>query len=199
MPNQQPLRIVRQLTHGSAPKRRIPMSQAILDHVSGLAVKKEVPDLRPGHVVRVHLKIKEGEKERVQIFEGLVISLNAGSKADKTFSVRKVVEGVGVEKVFPLHSPLIEKIEIVKLGKVRRAKLYYMRDLAGKATRLQDEMMSEGDKKFLKGAKKKVEKVEAVEAKEEVAEEAPVAEEIAAVEEAPASEVTESEAPSEEK
>jgi large subunit ribosomal protein L19 len=179
------------------------MSQAILDHVSGLAVKKEVPDLRPGHIVRVHLKIKEGEKERVQIFEGLVISLNAGSKADKTFSVRKVVEGVGVEKVFPLHSPLIEKIEIVKLGKVRRAKLYYMRDLAGKATRLQDEMMSEGDKKFLKGAKKKVEKVEAIAAVEEpvVAEETPVeetVEETPVFGEAPAAEEPAVEAPAEE-
>jgi large subunit ribosomal protein L19 len=166
------------------------MAQSILDHVSGAAVKKEVPDLRPGHVIRVHQRIKEGEKERVQIFEGLVISLNAGSSADKTFSVRKVVEGVGVEKVFPLHSPLIEKIEIVKLGKVRRSKLYYMRNLEGKSTRLQDEDLTEEDKKFLKGAKKKAEPKEEVAAEEPaeevaVVEETPAVEEVAAVEEAP--------------
>ena len=164
------------------------MSQALLQHVSGAAVKGELPDLRPGHVVRVHQKIKEGEKERVQIFEGLVMSLNAGAKADKTFTVRKVVEGVGVEKVYPLYSPLIEKIEIVKQGKVRRSKLYYMRDLAGKSTRLQDEELSEEDKKFLKGAKKKVEKVEAPVVEEAVvAEEAPVQDE-PVVEEATATE-----------
>lgn len=175
------------------------MSQALLHHVSGAAVKGELPDLRPGHVVRVHQKIKEGEKERVQIFEGLVMSLNAGAKADKTFTVRKIVEGVGVEKVYPLYSPLIEKIEIVKQGKVRRSKLYYMRDLQGKSTRLQDEELSEEDKKFLKGAKKKVEKVEE---KEEVVAEAPaeeaVAEETAAVEEAVVEETAAPEAPTEE-
>lgn len=180
------------------------MSQIILDHVANSAVKKEVPDIRAGHVVRVHQRIKEGEKERVQIFEGLVISLNAGSKADKTFSVRKVVEGVGVEKVFPLHSPLIEKIELVKLGKVRRAKLYYMRDLQGKSTRLQDEMMSEEDKKFMKGAKKKAEPVAEAEAVVEEAEmpaEPEMVEETPAAEEAPMAEETPTEvaeAPAEE-
>ncbi|QQR55141.1 50S ribosomal protein L19 [Candidatus Peregrinibacteria bacterium] len=115
------------------------MSQALLAHVSNSSVKKDVPVLKPGYVVRVHQRIKEGEKERVQIFEGLVIKLSSGARAtDKTFTVRKVVEGVGVEKVFPLHSPLLEKIEVMKSGKVRRSKLYYMRTLEGKSTRLRD-------------------------------------------------------------
>lgn len=115
------------------------MSQALLDHVSNASIKKDVPALKSGYVVRVHQRIKEGEKERVQIFEGLIIKLSSGARAaDKTFTVRKLVEGVGVEKVFPIHSPTIEKIEVVKQGKVRRSKLYYMRSLEGKSTRLQD-------------------------------------------------------------
>lgn len=115
------------------------MSQAILNHVANSSVRKDVPVLRAGYVVRIHQRIKEGEKERVQIFEGLIIKMGPGARSvDKTFTVRKVVEGVGVEKVFPLHSPMIEKIEIMKQGKVRRAKLYYMRTLQGKSTRLQD-------------------------------------------------------------
>lgn len=169
------------------------MSQAILQHVSGAAVHKEVPDLKPGQVVRVHQRIKEGDKERIQIFEGLVISLNAGAKADKTFSVRKVVEGVGVEKVFPLYSKMIEKIELVKQGKVRRSKLYYMRDLQGKSTRLRDEDMTEDAKKFLKGAKK-IEVVEETPVAEEApVEEAPV-EEAAVAEETPVEEAPEEKA-----
>lgn len=113
------------------------MSRAILDHVVASSLKK-VPDLKPGAIVRVHQKIKEGEKERIQIFKGLLIRLNSGTKLDKTFTVRKVVQGVGVEKIFPLHSPIIEKIEVLKQGKVRRAKLYYMRNLQGKSTRLRE-------------------------------------------------------------
>jgi len=116
------------------------MSQAILSFVSDSVITKEMPVIRPGMVVKVYQKIKEGEKERVQIFEGLVISMNAGdTKADKTLTVRKVVEGVGVEKIFPIYSKMVEKIEIVKQGKVRRAKLYYMRDLEGKSTRLRED------------------------------------------------------------
>lgn len=115
------------------------MSQALLAHVSNSSVKKDVPSLKPGYVVRVHQRIVEGEKERTQIFEGLVIKMSSGFHAtDKTFTARKVVEGVGVEKVFPIYSTMIEKIEVVKTGKVRRAKLYYMRGLQGKSARLQD-------------------------------------------------------------
>jgi large subunit ribosomal protein L19 len=100
--------------------------------------KKELPDLRPGETVRVHVKVVEGEKERTQIFEGIVIGLSgAGNRA--TFTVRKISYGVGVERIFPLHSPRIDKVEIVSRGKVRRAKLYYLRQRSGKAARLYGE------------------------------------------------------------
>ena len=100
--------------------------------------KKEPPALRPGETVRVHVKVVEGEKERTQIFEGIVIGLSgAGNRA--TFTVRKISYGVGVERIFPLHSPRIDKVEIVSRGKVRRAKLYYLRQRSGKAARLYGE------------------------------------------------------------
>ena len=99
-------------------------------------LKTDVPDIRPGDTVRVHQKIKEKDKERIQVFEGLVIARKHGQEAGSTITVRKVISGVGVEKILPLHSPTIEKIEIVKRGKVRRAKLYYLRTAKGKKARL---------------------------------------------------------------
>ena len=93
--------------------------------------KKEYPDFRVGYTVRVYYKIKEGDKERIQPFEGVVIRIR-GSGAGKTFTVRRESFGVGIERTFPYYSPNIEKIEIVKIGKVRRAKLYYLRELKGK-------------------------------------------------------------------
>jgi large subunit ribosomal protein L19 len=100
--------------------------------------KKETPELRPGETVRVHVKVVEGEKERTQVFEGTIIGLSGrGNRA--TFTVRKVSYGVGVERIFPIHSPRIEKVEIVSRGKVRRAKLYYLRQRSGKAARLYGE------------------------------------------------------------
>lgn len=114
-----------------------------LQDIQELAIKKKVPVIQPGHTVRVHQKIKEGEKERIQIFEGLVIRVHGGHGADKTFTVRKIVEGIGVEKIFPLYSPNIQKIEVKKESKVRRAKLYYMRERAGKSARLKESFISE--------------------------------------------------------
>ncbi|AAC07737.1 50S ribosomal protein L19 [Aquifex aeolicus] len=93
--------------------------------------KKEYPDFRVGYTVRVYYKIKEGDKERIQPFEGVVIRIR-GSGAGKTFTVRRESFGVGIERTFPYYSPNIEKIEVVKIGKVRRAKLYYLRELKGK-------------------------------------------------------------------
>ncbi|HWH78525.1 MAG TPA: 50S ribosomal protein L19 [Candidatus Binatus sp.] len=100
--------------------------------------KAEIPALRPGETVRVHVKVVEGEKERTQVFEGIVIGM-AGSGNRATFRVRKISYGVGVERIFPIHSPRIDKVEIVSQGKVRRAKLYYLRDRSGKAARLTGE------------------------------------------------------------
>jgi large subunit ribosomal protein L19 len=101
---------------------------------------KKIQILRPGYKVRIHQKIKEGEKERIQIFEGMVIGLNAGHGVSKTVTVRKMVQGIGVEKVFPLASPNVTKIEVVKTFGVRRAKLYYMRDEKGLSTRLRGKL-----------------------------------------------------------
>ena len=95
------------------------------------------PAMRSGDTVRVHVKVREGDKERIQIFEGLVIAMHrGGSRA--TFTVRKVSFGQGVERIFPLHSPTIQKVEVTKSARVRRAKLYYLRDLKGKAARMKD-------------------------------------------------------------
>ncbi|MBI5754308.1 50S ribosomal protein L19 [Candidatus Peregrinibacteria bacterium] len=116
---------------------------SLLQDVQKLAIKKKIPDLKPGYTVRIHQKIKEGEKERVQIFEGLIIKISSGHGADKTFTVRKIVEGIGVEKIFPPYSPNIEKIQVKKEGKVRRAKLYYMTNRFGKSARLQETFVGE--------------------------------------------------------
>lgn len=100
---------------------------------------QKVPEIRPGYTVRVHEKIREGEKDRVQIFEGLVISVHNGhTAADASFTVRRIASGVGVEKVFPLMSPVISRIEVKKVAKVRRAKLFFLRGRAGKAARLSE-------------------------------------------------------------
>jgi len=101
-------------------------------------LKINAPELRAGDTIRVHLIVKEGGKERVQIFEGLVIAVKHGDGLDGTFTVRKESFGVGVERVFPLHSPRIVKVERIKQSKVRKSKLYYMRELSGKNARLRD-------------------------------------------------------------
>lgn len=100
-------------------------------------IRTDHPNFKAGDRVRVHVRVIEGEKERIQIFEGNVISIRGGG-ISKTFTVRKVSSGVGVERVFPFSSPKIAKVEIVREGKVRRAKLYYLRNLAGKAARIKD-------------------------------------------------------------
>jgi large subunit ribosomal protein L19 len=110
----------------------------ILSQLEAEQSKKEPPALRPGETVRVHVKVIEGEKERTQVFEGIVIALS-GSGNRATFTVRKISYGVGVERIFPIHSPRVDKVEIVSRGKVRRAKLYYLRERAGKAARLYGE------------------------------------------------------------
>jgi large subunit ribosomal protein L19 len=100
-------------------------------------MRLDLPAFAPGDTVKVHVKIKEGEKERIQVFQGVVISKRKGT-TNATFTVRKVSYGVGVERIFPLHSPIIDKIEVVTRGRVRRAKIYYLRKLRGKAARLKE-------------------------------------------------------------
>ena len=121
------------------------MTNILLQEVQTKKPKKAL-NLQSGMTVRVHQKIKEGEKERVQIFEGLIIKISHGHGTNKTFTVRKVVEGIGVEKIFPIHSPNIAKIEIKKKSKVRRSKLYYMRERFGKSARLKGRFLTEQEK-----------------------------------------------------
>ncbi len=107
------------------------MMSAITDEY----LKKDVPQFEPGDTVKVDVKIKEGARERIQVFEGFILKKQNGG-VHETFTVRRIASGVGVEKTFPLHSPLVDKIEVVKKGKVRRAKLNYMRERTGKAAKI---------------------------------------------------------------
>jgi large subunit ribosomal protein L19 len=117
--------------------------------------KEDLPEIKPGHVVKVHQKISETKvtgkktetKERIQIFEGLVIGVKGGNGINATITVRKISGGIGVERIFPVHAPTIEKIEITKVTKARRAKLNYMRDRVGKATQPKGELATEADNK----------------------------------------------------
>lgn len=102
-------------------------------------LRNDLPQFKPGDTLRVYIKIKEGGKERIQVFEGICIARKGGG-IKETFTVRKVSFGVGVEKIFPLHSPSIEKIEVVRFGDVRRAKLYYLRELKGKKARVKEKI-----------------------------------------------------------
>jgi large subunit ribosomal protein L19 len=114
------------------------MTMTTIEKIHQQQVKKDIPEFRAGDNVRVHVKIKEGDKERVQVFEGAVIGRHRAA-IHSTFTVRKISFGHGVERIFPLHSPVIEKIEVVRMGHVRRAKLYYLRKLRGKAARIKEE------------------------------------------------------------
>ena len=111
----------------------------LLRSVEAGFIRSDHPSFRPGDTVKVHVKVREGDKERIQIFQGTVISRRAGEgSANARFTVRKVSYGIGVERIFPLHSPTIDKIEVVRQGRVRRAKLYYLRERKGKAARIRE-------------------------------------------------------------
>lgn len=118
--------------------RALLFTMDILAKIQRENLKKNLPAFRPGDTLRVHAKIKEGDKERVQIFEGVVIR-KKGQGVESSFTIRKVSYGVGVERIYPLHSPMIDKIELVTRGRVRRSRLYYLRDLSGKKARIEGE------------------------------------------------------------
>lgn len=114
------------------------LRKAIAD-IEAKYVRSDLPAMRSGDTVRVHTKIKEGDKERIQVFEGVVITYKRGTPGTSTFTVRKMSYGVGVERIFPFHSPRIDRVEVVSHGEIRRSRLYYLRNLQGKAARLHQE------------------------------------------------------------
>ena len=156
----------------------------VLDAVDAVSLRKNLPNFRPGDELKVHVRVIEGNKSRIQVFQGLVIA-RQGSGVRETFTIRKISYGVGVERIFPVHAPVIEKIELVRRGEVRRAKLYYLRDLRGKAAKIR-ERRSADDLETVYAAPvvetPVVETPAAPEVVAEVVEETPVAQE-AAVEE----------------
>ena len=109
----------------------------VLDSI-GSELKKDIPQFRAGDTVSVGVKVIEGEKSRIQLFKGVVIAISSGLGTSKTFTVRKISNGVGVERIFPLHSPNLDSIKVIKKGKVRRAKLYYLRSRKGKAAKVKE-------------------------------------------------------------
>ena len=168
----------------------------ILDAVDAASLRKDIPQFRAGDELKVHVRVIEGSKSRLQVFQGIVIR-RQGDGVRETFTIRKVSYGVGVERTFPVHTPVIEKIELVKKGEVRRAKLYYLRDLRGKAAKIRekrDGVVGYGDG-ILSTPVAEAPVVEEVVAEAPVVEavvEAPVAEVVA---EAPVAEVVAEEAP----
>ena len=119
------------------------MQRKAIADIEAKQFRKDIPAMRAGDTVRVHTKIKEGDKERIQVYEGVVIASSGGSSRSM-FTVRKVSYGVGVERIFPLHSPRIDRIEVVGRGEVRRSRLYYLRNLQGRAARVQQEEGAHG-------------------------------------------------------
>ena len=119
----------------------------IIKSIEREQLKNRIPDLKVGDTVRVHQRIKEGNRERIQVFEGIIIKKQGGS-VNATFTVRRIAYGVGVEKTFLVHSPLVEKIEVVRVGKARRAKLYYLRDRLGKAAKTKENIGAKIETKY---------------------------------------------------
>ena len=136
----------------------------IIKSIEHEQLKNKIPELKIGDTVRVHQKIKEGNRERIQVFEGIIIKKQGGG-VNATFTVRKIAYGVGVEKTFLVHSPMVEKVELVRVGKARRAKLYYLRDRVGKAAKTKENTGARIENKEIT-------------IKEELAEEAPTVEEV---------------------
>ena len=177
----------------------------IIKSIEHEQLKAKIPYLKVGNTVKVHARIKEGNKERIQVFEGIIIKVQ-GAGVNKTFTVRKISYGVGVEKTFLIHSPVVEKVELVRVGKARRAKLFYLRDRIGKAAKTKEQLGARIENKEItvKGEEIEVpvegEAEEVAPVEETPAVEAPVAEVVENVEEATtAKESKAEEAPVEEK
>ena len=141
----------------------------IIKSIEHEQLKNKIPELRVGNTVRVHVRIKEGNKERIQVFEGIIIKKQGGG-VNSTFTVRKTSYGVGVEKTFLVHSPLVEKVEVVRVGKARRAKLYYLRDRVGKAAKTKELVGARIEDKEIVVKENLAEEAPAEEVKEEVVE-----------------------------
>lgn len=159
----------------------------IIKSIEREQLKNRIPDLKVGDTVRVHQRIKEGNRERIQVFEGIIIKKQGGS-VNATFTVRRIAYGVGVEKTFLVHSPLVEKIEVVRVGKARRAKLYYLRDRLGKAAKTKENIGAKIETKY---KDLKEETVEEPVSEETVTEEPVATEEVKAEEATVAEEVKE--------
>ena len=164
----------------------------VLDAVDAVSLRKDLPNFRPGDELKVHVRVIEGNKSRIQVFQGLVIA-RQGSGVRETFTIRKISYGVGVERIFPVHAPVIEKIELVRKGEVRRAKLYYLRELRGKAAKIRERRSADDLENMYQAPAAQVAPVEVA---------APVEEPVAQIEEqavveteqAPAAEATSDEA-----
>ena len=158
----------------------------IIKSIEHEQLKNKIPDLKVGDTVRVHQRIKEGNRERIQVFEGIIIKKQGGG-VNATFTVRRIAYGVGVEKTFLVHSPLVEKVEVVRVGKARRAKLYYLRNRTGKAAKTKENVGAKIESKYI-DVKEDLTEEPAAEVVEEVKEEsavvaeAPKAEEVAETE-----------------
>ncbi len=147
----------------------------IIKSIEHEQLKSKVPVLTVGNTVRVHVKIKEGNRERIQVFEGIIIKKQGGG-VNETFTVRRISYGVGVEKTFLVHSPLVEKVEVVRVGKARRAKLYYLRDRVGKASKTKEKLGARIENKEITLKEDMVEEAEVEAQVVEAPEEAPVVE-----------------------
>ncbi len=148
----------------------------IIKSIEHEQLKNKIPELKVGNTVKVHVRIKEGNKERIQVFEGIIIKVQGGG-VNQTFTVRKTSYGVGVEKTFLVHSPLVEKVELVRVGKARRARLFYLRDRVGKAAKTKEQVGARIEDKEITIKEDLVEEPIAEEVKEEVVE-SPAVEEV---------------------
>ena len=152
----------------------------IIKSIEHAQLKNKIPDLHVGDTIRVHQRIKEGNRERIQVFEGIIIKKQGGG-LNATFTVRRVAYGVGVEKTFLIHSPMVEKVEVVRVGKARRAKLYYLRDRVGKSAKTKENLGARIENKEIEVKEDLVEEVSVEATPEEapaVETEAPVVEEV---------------------